>query len=92
VLEAIGVPCGPINTIDQVMADPQVQAREMVIDVEHPSAGNVRMVASPLKIPTAPVVMRLPPPMLGEHTEQILQELLGLDQSAVQDLRASQVI
>lgn len=92
VLEAIGVPCGPINTIDQVVADPQVHARQMVIDVHHPSAGQIRMVASPLKIPTAPVVMRLPPPILGEHTEQILHELLGLDQSAVQDLRASQVI
>lgn len=92
VLEAIGVPCGPINTIDQVMADPQVQARQMVVDVHHPSAGTVRMVASPLKIPTAPAVMRLPPPILGEHTEQILHELLGLEHSAVQDLRASQVI
>ncbi len=91
-LEAIGVPGGPINTIDQVMNDPQVQARQMVIDVEHPSAGPVKMVASPLKIPTAPPVVRLPPPTLGQHTEEILQQVLGYDHEAVQRLRTSQVI
>ena len=92
ILETIGVPCGPINSIDQVMNDPQVRAREMVIDVEHSSAGSVKMVASPLKIPTAPAVVRLPPPMLGEHTEQILHELLGYDERALHDLRSAQVI
>jgi formyl-CoA transferase len=91
-LETIGVPCGPINSIDQVMEDPQVRAREMVIDVAHPSAGIFSMVASPLKIPTAPAVVRLPPPMLGEHTEQILRELLGFSDKTVQDLRYAQVI
>ncbi len=92
ILGAIGVPCGPINSIDQVLNDPQVQAREMVIQVEHPSEGVVKMVASPLKIPTAPPVIRMPPPRLGEHTDQILHELLGLDQKTIQDLRDSQVI
>jgi formyl-CoA transferase len=92
ILESIGVPCGPINSIDQVMTDPQVRAREMVIDIEHTSAGSIQMVASPLKIPTAPPVIRLPPPMLGEHTEQILHELLGFDGKAVQDLQIAQVI
>ena len=92
ILGTIGVPCGPINSIDQVMNDPQVQAREMVIDIEHPSAGSIRMVASPLKIPTAPPVVRLPPPMLGEHTEQILQELLGFDEKTVHDMHTAQVI
>lgn len=91
-LESIGVPCGPINSIDQVLEDPQVKARQMVIDVPHPSAGSIRMVASPLKIPTSPAVVRLPPPRLGEHTGQILQEILGLDAHAIQDLRATQVI
>ena len=92
ILGAIGVPCGPINSIDQVLNDPQVQAREMVIQVEHPSEGVVSMVASPLKIPTAPPVVRMPPPMLGEHTDQILHELLGFDQNTIRDLRNSQVI
>jgi formyl-CoA transferase len=92
ILETIGVPCGPINSIDQVMEDPQVRAREMVINVDHASAGSIQMVASPLKIPTAPPVIRLPPPMLGEHTEQILHELLGLEGKTVQDLQIAQVI
>jgi formyl-CoA transferase len=92
ILETIGVPCGPINTIDQLISDPQVRDREMVIDVEHPSAGTIRMVASPLKIPSAPVAVRLPPPTLGEHTEQILHELLGYDDKTVHDLRTARVI
>jgi glutaryl-CoA transferase len=92
ILEAIGVPCGPINTIDQLFDDPQVQAREMVIQVDHPRAGLIKMVASPLKIPTAPVKVRLPPPTLGEHTEIILHDLLGYDRNTVEELRTSQII
>jgi formyl-CoA transferase len=91
-LASIGVPCGPINSIDQVFDDPQVQARQMVIDVQHPSAGKVQLVASPLKIPTSPTIVRLPPPMLGEHTIQVLRELLGYDDQMIQDLRLAQVI
>jgi formyl-CoA transferase len=92
IFESVGVPCGPINTIDQLFDDPQVQAREMVINVNHPSAGEIKMVASPLKIPTAPVEVRLPPPMLGEHTEAILSELLGYDKNRVEELRRIQVV
>jgi len=92
ILETVGVPCGPINSIDQLMDDPQVQARQMVIQVPHPSAGSIKMVASPLKIPTAPVEVRLPPPMLGEHTEEILRDLLGFDRKGVEELRTAQVI
>jgi formyl-CoA transferase len=91
-LEEVGVPCGPINTIDQVLDDPQVRAREMIIQVPHPSAGSLKMVASPLNIPTDPVKVRLPPPLLGEHTEQILQDVLGFDRKTVEDLRTAQVI
>jgi formyl-CoA transferase len=92
VLESIGVPCGQINSIEQVFTDPQVLARQMVINVPHPSAGSIRLVASPLKIPTSPAVVRLPPPLLGEHSSQILQELLGYDEQTIRDLRAAQVI
>lgn len=92
ILESAGVPCGPINAIDQLMVDPQVQARGMVIDVPHPTAGAVKMVASPLKIPTAPVDVRLPPPILGEHTSQVLYELIGMDAGAVDALRKSGVV
>jgi formyl-CoA transferase len=92
IMETIGVPCGPINSINRALEDPQVRAREMVIEVSHPEAGAIQMVASPLKIPTAPTVVRLPPPMLGEHSEQILHELLGFDGNIVQNLRTEQVI
>ena len=67
-------------------------AREMVIQVMHPSSGMIKMVASPLKIPTAPVEVRLPPPLLGEHTEQILNDLLGYDQKSLEELRIGGVI
>jgi formyl-CoA transferase len=92
ILESVGVPCGPINSIDQILDDPQVQAREMVKEVVHPSAGLIKMVASPLKIPTALVEVRLPPPMLGEHTNRILHDLLGYDQITVEELRTAQII
>jgi formyl-CoA transferase len=91
-IESIGVPCGPINSIDHVLADPQVKDREMVIEVPHSTVGTVRMVASPLKIPTAPPTVRFPPPMLGEHTSQVLHELLGYDDESILELRAKQVI
>ena len=92
ILGGIGVPCGPINSIDQVMDDPQVSARGMVVGVEHPTAGSIKMVASPMNIPTAPPVVRLPPPLLGEHTAQILHELLGMDDKSVRLLREARVI
>ncbi len=92
ILGAIGVPCGPINSIDRVMDDPQVSAREMVVGVIHPTAGSIKMVASPMNIPTAPALVRLPPPILGEHTAQILHELLGMDDKSVRLLREAQVI
>jgi len=92
ILSEVGVPCGPINSIEQAFDDPQVQAREMVTQVTHPGSGIIKMVASPLKIPTAPVEVRIPPPMLGEHTEKILHDLLGYDQETVKGLRAELVI
>jgi formyl-CoA transferase len=75
-----------------VMADPQVSARQMVVEVEHPTAGSIKMVASPMNIPTAPAVVRFPPPILGEHTAQILHDLLGIDDNSVSVLRENQVI
>jgi formyl-CoA transferase len=92
ILSEVGVPCGPINSIEQAFDDPQVQAREMVTQVTHPGSGIIKMVASPLKIPTAPVEVRIPPPMLGEHTEKILHDLLGYDQKTIEGLRTAQVI
>ena len=76
-LEGAGIPCGPINTLDKVFAEPQVGAREMLIHMEHPEIGRsaLRLVGSPLKFSDTPVDYKLPPPRLGEHTEQVLKEI-----------------
>lgn len=76
-LEAAGIPCGPINTLDQVFAEPQVEAREMLIEIDHPTIGKLPLVGSPLKFSETSLAYKLPPPRLGEHTEEILKELFG---------------
>lgn len=73
-----GIPAGPINTVDRVFSDPHVDAREMVIEMDHPSAGKIRLIGSPMKFSDTPVEYRLPPPRLGEHTASVLKELLGV--------------
>lgn len=70
-------PCGPINNLEQVFSMPQVEAREMLIHMEHLAIGDLSLVGSPLKFNDTPVEYKLPPPRLGEHTEQVLKELLG---------------
>ena len=93
-LAGIGVPCGPVNTLDQVFADPQVQARGMRIDLPHASAaaGSVPLVANPLKMSLTPPAYRHSPPTLGQHTDEVLGELLGLDEAARAELRAAGTI
>lgn len=75
-LEAIGVPCGPINRIDQVFDDPQVRARALRFDMPHPQAGSVPLVANPIRLSASPVTYRHAPPLLGQHTDEVLQEWL----------------
>ncbi|HMK68594.1 MAG TPA: CaiB/BaiF CoA-transferase family protein [Stellaceae bacterium] len=93
-LEPLGVPCGPINTLDQVFADPQVKARGMTVDLPHPVAGSkpTRLIASPIKLSDTPVEYRRAPPTLGEHTEEVLKELLGIGESEVRALRERGVV
>jgi crotonobetainyl-CoA:carnitine CoA-transferase CaiB-like acyl-CoA transferase len=93
-LDEIKVASGPINRIDQAFANPQVQAREMEIEMAHPAAGgeNVKMIGSPIKMSATPVSYRRTPPMLGEHTDEVLGEMLGLDATACDDLRNKGVI
>ncbi|MCI0917181.1 CoA transferase [Pseudomonas stutzeri] len=91
-LEQAGVPCGPINDLAQVFADPQVQARGLRLDLPHPLAGSVPQVASPIRLSETPVEYRKAPPMLGEHSEAILQELLGLGFDKILSLRQAGVI
>jgi crotonobetainyl-CoA:carnitine CoA-transferase CaiB-like acyl-CoA transferase len=86
-LERVGVPAGPINTLDQVYEDPQVLARGMRLDLPHPAAGTVPVAASPLRFSGSPVVYDRPAPMLGQHTEQVLRERLGLSKEDIAALR-----
>jgi formyl-CoA transferase len=85
--EEIGLPAAPINAMDRVFSDPQSVARNLRVEVPHPTAGTVPLVRSPLQIPTSPSEVRYPPPLLGQHTEEILGELIGLDPEAVNDLQ-----
>ncbi len=86
-LEAAGVPCGPINNIAQALADPQVAARALRIDLPHPLAGVVPLVANPIKFSATPPVYDRPPPTLGQHTAEVLREC-GLDEAEIARLRS----
>ena len=91
-LEKAGVPCGPINSLEEVFADPQVQARSMCQMVEHSVAGQIPLVGSPMKFSATPAVAVQAPPLLGEHTAQVLEQLLGMDGSEIARLREAAVI
>jgi crotonobetainyl-CoA:carnitine CoA-transferase CaiB-like acyl-CoA transferase len=91
-LEAAKVPCGAINNLAEVFADPHIQARDMVSTWEHPLAGPVELVASPMKLSVTPVRQDITPPTLGQHTDEVLAELLRLDAPAIAALRQQQVI
>ena len=92
-LEARNVSCGPINTLDQVFADPQVRFREMEIAMAHPLTEKpVRLIGSPIKMSATPPSYDRPPPLLGEHTDAVLGELLGMDREAVAGLRERGVV
>ncbi|MBA1232319.1 CoA transferase [Pseudomonas viridiflava] len=91
-LEAAGVPCGPVNDLAQVFADPQVLARGLTIELPHVLAGQVAQVASPIRLSETPVEYRRAPPLLGEHTSQVLQELLGMSADEVVALQAAGVL
>jgi len=91
-LSARGVPCGPINTLDQVFADPQVQHRGMQTELEHPEAGRVPSVANPIKFSETPVSYRSAPPTLGQHSAAVLRELLDLPVSTINQLKAEGIV
>ena len=91
-LEAAKVPCGAINSLDEVFSDPQVQARGMVTHWQHPLRADLPLVSSPIKLEKTPVRTDRPPPMLGQHTDEVLGELLGVDAARLATLRDRQVI
>lgn len=92
VLEHAGVPCGPINTIADVFADPQVQARGLRLDLPHPAIGSVPSVANPIKYSVTPISYRSAPPTLGADTDEILREMLGVTPAEIARLRKACIV
>lgn len=91
-LQAVAVPCGPINTIEEVFDDPQVKHRGMKIELDHPQAGKVQGVANPIKFSETKIEYKKAPPMLGEDSEQVLRELLGKSAEEIERLKKLQII
>jgi len=91
-LDQAGVANGPINNLKQVFEEPQVVARGVKIEMDHPTAGKVQLVASPMRFSATPVEYKLPPPTLGQHTEEILRDVLKLDDAGIAGLRAGKIV
>lgn len=86
-LRAVGLPCGPINTVADVFDHPQADARDLALEAEHPTAGSVRTTGFPYHLSQTPAGVRQPPPLLGEHTDEVLADLLGYAASEVAELK-----
>jgi crotonobetainyl-CoA:carnitine CoA-transferase CaiB-like acyl-CoA transferase len=86
------VPCAPVQSIDQVFQAPQVLHRDMLVEVEHPTAGKVRMAGMPVKFSLTPASVRMPPPLLGEHNSEILKNWLGMNAEAIEELKREKII
>ena len=91
-LEKAKVPCGPINNLKEVFENEQVIARNVLLNVPHPTVGNMKLVASPMKLSKTPTEVRMAPPTLGQHTEEILHDRLKLNDQAIHELRAKGII
>jgi crotonobetainyl-CoA:carnitine CoA-transferase CaiB-like acyl-CoA transferase len=91
-LEALQIGCGPINTLDQVFADPQVVARKNVIEMTHVGGAPMQLIANPVRLSETPADYRTAPPALGQHTGDVLQSWLGLDEAALAALRTKNII
>ncbi|ACO78676.1 L-carnitine dehydratase/bile acid-inducible protein F [Azotobacter vinelandii CA] len=91
-LEAKAIPCGPINDLAGVFADPQVKAREMQLSLPHPGLGPIPQVASPIRLSGSPVTYRRAPPQLGEHTSEVLRDVLGLSEQRIEQLRRQGIV
>ncbi|MFZ9238293.1 MAG: CaiB/BaiF CoA transferase family protein [Burkholderiaceae bacterium] len=92
VLQPEGVPCGPVNSIAQTFANPQVIHRQMRVDLPHPLAGSVPSVANPIKFSGTPIQYGEAPPTLGQHSDQVLKEYVGLSDAEIEALKAKRII
>jgi len=81
VLETAELPCAPINTVEKIINDPQIKARNMIVEVEHPVAGHLKMAGVPVKMSLTPGAVERPAPLLGQHTAELLKEILGWDEA-----------
>jgi CoA:oxalate CoA-transferase len=90
--EAVSIPCGPVNTIAQVAADPQVAHRNMIVEVQHPKSGNFKVVNSPVKLSRTPGNVKKGAPELGENTEEVLKQMLGVTDSEIKAMREQNII
>jgi formyl-CoA transferase len=86
------VPCAPVQTIDKVFSAPQVRHRKMLVEVEHPTAGSVSMAGIPVKFSATPASIRLPPPLLGQHTEEVLASWLGISDQQIEELKRENIV
>jgi len=91
ILNKEGIPSGPIYTVDQVFKEPQILHQEMLLNVEHTKIGPIKMIGFPVKMSRTSCQIRLPPPYLGENTNEILKEL-GYSQAEIEDLKKSEII
>lgn len=91
-LEPLGIPCGPVNRIDKVANDPQIQARGMILNIQHPEAGTFRVVNNPFRFSRTNHTVTKASPELGEHNDQILSEILELPESEIGELKQSKII
>ena len=91
-LKEIGVPVGPINKVEDVVKDPSIVEREMIISVEHPVAGHLEMPGVPIKMSDTPGSVDRPAPVLGADTASILKEMLGFDDAKIEELYKNEVI
>jgi crotonobetainyl-CoA:carnitine CoA-transferase CaiB-like acyl-CoA transferase len=86
-LEALKIGCGPINTLSQVFADPHVQARGCVVEMPHASGETVQVIANPVRLSATPAAYNSAPPLLGQHTAEVLGGLLGMGEGEIAALR-----
>ena len=91
-LTALAVPCGPVNDIGQLFKDPHVQHRGMKTEIDHPTVGRLTLLGNPAKLSATPVRYRRPPPLLGQHTKEILREFAGADDAQLAALAEKEVI